>query len=159
MPDFTHFNSDGRPRMVDVSTKADTLRTAVASGQVLVSPETFRLIESGGMKKGDVLSCAQVAGIMAAKRTWELIPMCHPIPLTGVDIAFYMDESRWTVEITATARCTGATGVEMEALTAVSAAALTIYDMCKAVQRDIVIEQIRLESKSGGKSGDFKREA
>ena len=159
MADFSHFNGDGRPRMVDVSAKADTLRTAVASGRVLVNPETFRLIKSGGMKKGDVLACAQVAGIMAAKRTWELIPMCHPIPLTGVDLQFSMDESRWAVEITATTRCTGATGVEMEALTAVSAAALTIYDMCKAVQRDIVIQQIQLASKSGGKSGDFKREA
>ncbi len=157
MNDFTHFNSDGRARMVDVSEKSVTFRTAVASGRVLVNPETFRLIRSGGMKKGDVLGCAQIAGIMGAKRTSELIPMCHPVPLTGVDIHFTMDEETSSIEITATAKCSGVTGVEMEALTAVSTAALTIYDMCKAVQRDIVIDRIRLEQKSGGKSGDFHR--
>ena len=158
MAEFSHFNQAGRPRMVDVSAKADTVRTAVASGRVLVNPETLSLIRTGGMKKGDVLGCAQVAGIMAAKRTWEWIPMCHPILLSGVDIAFSLEEDPPPVAIPATARCTGATGVEMEALTAVSAAALTIYDMCKAVQRDMVIDAVRLERKTGGKSGDFIRE-
>ena len=158
MAEFSHFNQEGRPRMVDVSAKADTVRTAVATGRVLVNPETLGLIRTGGMKKGDVLGCAQVAGIMAAKRTWEWIPMCHPLLLSGVDIAFVLEENPPSVAITATVRCTGATGVEMEALTAVSAAALTIYDMCKAVQKDMVIEAVRLERKTGGKSGDFIRE-
>lgn len=156
MAEFTHFNDSGRARMVDVSTKSDTLRTAVAVGRVLVNEETFHLIRTGGMKKGDVLTVAQVAGIMAAKRTSEIIPMCHPVPLSGVDIDFTLNEKDLAVEIQATTRCTGATGVEMEALTAVSAAALTIYDMCKAVQRDIVIDHIHLLAKSGGKSGDYR---
>lgn len=159
MGELTHFNDQGRSRMVDVSAKADTVREALATGRVLVNEETFRLIQTGGMKKGDVLGCAQVAGIMAAKRTWELIPMCHPLPLTGVDLTFTLNEGELAVEIAAEARCTGPTGVEMEALTAVSAAALTIYDMCKAVQKDMVIDRIRLERKSGGKSGDYQREA
>ena len=158
MAEFTHFNDSGRARMVDVSAKGDTLRTAVAAGRVLVNPETFQLIRTGGMKKGDVLTVAQVAGIMAAKRTSEIIPMCHPVPLSGVDIDFTLNEQDLAVEIRATTRCTGATGVEMEALAAVSAAALTIYDMCKAVQRDIVIDRIRLLAKSGGKSGDYRAE-
>ena len=158
MAEFTHFNDSGRARMVDVSAKGDTLRTAVAAGRVLVNAETFRLIRTGGMKKGDVLTVAQVAGIMAAKRTSEIIPMCHPVALSGVDIDLTLNEADLAVEIQATARCTGATGVEMEALTAVSAAALTIYDMCKAVQRDIVIDYIRLLAKSGGKSGDYRAE-
>ena len=158
MEDFTHFNESGRARMVDVSGKAETARVAVACGRVLVSRETFELIRSGGMKKGDVLTTAQIGGVMGAKRTAELIPMCHNIPLSGVDIDFHMNEADLAVEITATAKCTGKTGVEMEALTAVSVAALTVYDMCKAVQRDMVIDGIRLLKKSGGKSGDFIRE-
>ncbi len=158
MEDFTHFNENGRARMVDVSDKAETARTAVAFGRVLVNAETFALIRSGGMKKGDVLGCAQIGGIMGAKRTSELIPMCHNVPLSGVNIDFSMNEADLAVEITATAKCSGQTGVEMEALTAVSVAALTVYDMCKAVQRDIVIDRICLLRKSGGKSGDFIRE-
>ena len=158
MEDFTHFNENGRARMVDVSDKAETARTAVAFGRVLVNAETFALIRSGGMKKGDVLGCAQIGGIMGAKRTSELIPMCHNVPLSGVNIDFSMNEADLAVEITATAKCSGQTGVEMEALTAVSVAALTVYDMCKAVQRDIVIDRICLLRKSGGKSGEFVRE-
>ena len=158
MEDFTHFNDTGRARMVDVSAKDETARRAVAYGRVLVNAETFALIRSGGLKKGDVLGCAQIGGIMAAKRTSELIPMCHNVPLSGVDIDFRMNEDDLAVEITATAKCSGQTGVEMEALTAVSVAALTVYDMCKAVQRDIVIDRICLLEKSGGKSGDFHRE-
>lgn len=155
MPDFTHFGESGRAKMVDVSAKDETVRTAAAAGRVLVSRETFELIRTGGMKKGDVLGTAQIAGIMAAKRTPDLIPMCHPILITGVDMSLELDEAELSVEITATVRCTGATGVEMEALTAVSAAALTVYDMCKAVQKDITISEIRLISKTGGKSGDY----
>lgn len=158
MDDFTHFNGSGRARMVDVSEKAETARTAVAFGRVLVRRDTFNLIRSGGMKKGDVLTTAQIGGIMGAKRTAEIIPMCHNIPLSGVDIEFHMNEDDLAVEITATAKCTGKTGVEMEALTAVSVAALTVYDMCKAVQRDMVIDGICLLKKSGGKSGEFTRE-
>ena len=158
MEDFTHFNENGRARMVDVSEKPETARTAVAFGRVLVNADTFALIRSGGMKKGDVLTTAQIGGIMGAKRTSEIIPMCHNVPLSGVDIDFRMNEDDLAVEITATAKCAGQTGVEMEALTAVSVAALTVYDMCKAVQRDIVIDRICLLRKSGGKSGDFVRE-
>jgi len=145
--------------MVDVSDKQATLREAVAGGAVYVSAETFGMIKRGEMKKGDVLAVAQVAGIMAAKRTPELIPMCHPIAITGVDISFALDEGRSVIEITATVRCKGETGVEMEALTAVSAAALTIYDMCKAVQKDIEISEIRLLQKTGGKSGQWDKES
>ena len=155
MPDLTHFNKEGRARMVDVSEKQATFREATATGTVSLSAETFGLIKRGEMKKGDVLAVAQVAGIMAAKRTPELIPMCHPIAITGVDISFAPDENQKTIGITATVRCKGETGVEMEALTAVSVAALTIYDMCKAVQKDIEINHIRLLKKSGGKSGDY----
>lgn len=157
MEDFSHFNEHGRARMVDVSEKADTVRTAVAYGRVLVNGETFRLIQSGGLKKGDVLTTAQIGGIMGAKRTADIIPMCHPIFLSGVDLDFRMDGQHSAVEIYATVKCTGATGVEMEALTAVSVAALTVYDMCKAVQRDIVIDKICLLKKTGGKSGEFLR--
>jgi cyclic pyranopterin phosphate synthase len=155
--DFTHFNEQGRARMVDVTEKAVTNRLAIARGRVLVNSETFRLIRSGGLKKGDVLTTAQIGGIMGAKRTFEIIPMCHPVPLSGVDLSFEMDEEALAVVITATTRCTGTTGVEMEALTAVSVAALTVYDMCKAVQRDMVIDGICLLKKSGGKSGVFER--
>lgn len=157
MSDLTHFNTQGRAKMVDVSGKNATLREAVARGRVLLSEETFRLITLGKIEKGDVLAVAQVAGIMAAKHTPDLIPMCHPIVLTGVDISFELDKENSAVTIEATARCTGETGVEMEALTAVSAAALTIYDMCKAVQKDIVIESIYLVKKTGGKSGIYQR--
>ena len=157
MSDFTHFNDKGLPRMVDVSEKFETSRTAVAAGRVLMNRETFELVKSGGMKKGDVISAAQIAGIMAAKRTPDLIPMCHTLLLSGVDMAFALNEADCAVDITATVRCTGQTGVEMEALTAVSVAALTVYDMCKAVQKDMEITDIRLLSKSGGKSGDFHR--
>ena len=158
MEDFTHFNEQGRARMVDVSEKAETARVAVARGRVLVNRDTFDLIRSGGLKKGDVLTTAQIGGIMGAKRTAELIPMCHNIALSGVDIDFVMNEADLAVVIMAAAKCAGKTGVEMEALTAVSVAALTVYDMCKAVQRDMVIDGICLVKKSGGKSGDFVRE-
>ena len=156
--DFTHFNGEGRARMVDVGEKEPTRRTAVAAGRVLVNRETFALIRSGGVKKGDVLTVAQIAGIMAAKHTPDWIPMCHPVPLSGVDLRLWLDEERLSVEIEATARCDGKTGVEMEALTAVSGAALTVYDMCKAVQRDMVIDGICLLSKTGGVHGDYYRE-
>lgn len=156
--DFTHFDDRGGSRMVDVGEKDVTVRTATAAARVLVSRETLALIRTGGMKKGDVLGVAQVAGIMGAKRTPELIPMCHPILLSGVDLDLTLDEQRCSVEIRATVRCTGRTGVEMEALTAVSAAALTVYDMCKAVQKDMVITDVRLLEKTGGVHGDFYRE-
>lgn len=154
--ELTHLNEQGRGRMVDVSEKADTVRTAVACGFVSMAPATAQLIRDGGIAKGDVLAVAQVAGIMAAKKTAELIPMCHPLPLTAVDIRFEVQENGVSIE--ATAKCTGKTGVEMEALTAVSAAALTVYDMCKAVQKDMVIEQVYLLEKTGGKSGTYRRE-
>ena len=156
--DFTHFDERGNARMVNVGEKTETKRTAVAAGRVLVNRATFDLIRSGGVKKGDVLTVAQIAGIMGAKRTPELIPMCHPVALTGVELALYLNEEMLSVEIEATAGCTGKTGVEMEALTAVATAALTVYDMCKAVQRDMVIDDIRLLKKSGGASGEFIRE-
>lgn len=156
--DFTHFNEEGRAKMVDVGDKPDTQRVAVAAGRVLVSPETFELIRSGGMKKGDVLTVAQVAGVMGAKRTPDIIPMCHPVAISGIDLSLHLDERRCSVEITASVSCGGKTGVEMEALSAVSIAALTVYDMCKAVQKDMEITDIRLLEKSGGVHGDFKRE-
>ena len=158
MADFSHFNENGRARMVDVSEKSETNRTAVAAGRGSVNEETFHLIKTGGMKKGDVLATAQIAGIVGAKRTPDVIPMCHPIMISGVDIDFNLNEEELAVEICATAKCTGVTGVEMEALTAVSVAALTVYDMCKAVQKDMVISDIRLLKKTGGKSGEFVRE-
>lgn len=157
MKEFTHFNGQGRAKMVDVGTKELTCRTAIAAGRVLVSPETFKLLQRGGMKKGDVLTVAQIAGIMGAKRTPDLIPMCHPILIDGIDMELTLDEGRCSVEIQATVSCAGRTGVEMEALTAVSAAALTVYDMCKAVQKDILITDIRLLEKTGGVHGDFHR--
>lgn len=156
--DFTHFDDRGKARMVDVGEKAPTHRTATAAARVLVSPETFALIRSGGMKKGDVLTVAQIAGIMGAKRTPELVPMCHPILLQGVDLSLSLDEERCAVDIRAKVRCEGKTGVEMEALTAASVAALTVYDMCKAVQKDMVITDVCLLEKSGGVHGDFHRE-
>jgi cyclic pyranopterin phosphate synthase len=139
--------------MVDVSAKASTLREAEASGRVRVNPATYELIKSGGLKKGDVLSIARIAGIMGAKRVPDLIPLCHPVLISGVEVSLVLGYN--SVEISAAVTCGGQTGVEMEALTAVAAAALTVYDMCKAVQRDIVIEDIHLVRKSGGKSGDF----
>ena len=154
--ELTHFNEQGRARMVDVSEKAVTCRTAKAAGRVWMNPETLEKVRQGSMAKGDVLAVAQVAGIMAAKRTWELIPMCHPLPLTSINITFAFQDN--ALDIQAQVKCSGETGVEMEALTAVSAAALTVYDMCKAVQRDMVIDQIRLLEKTGGKSGVFRRE-
>lgn len=156
--DFTHFNAEGRAKMVDVGAKDVTRRTAVAAGRVLVSPETLALIQSGGMKKGDVLTVAQIAGVMGAKATPSLIPMCHPTLIDGIDLSLRLDEARGSVEIEARVTCAGRTGVEMEALTAVSAACLTVYDMCKAVQRDMVISDIRLLEKHGGVHGDFQRE-
>lgn len=158
MSKLTHFNDDGRARMVDVSNKQVTTREAVAGGTVLMNAPTFNHVMRGEMKKGDVLAVAQVAGVMAAKKTSDLIPMCHPIAITGVDISYVCDEVRNAIDITATVRCKGETGVEMEALTAVSATALTIYDMCKAAQKDIEITDIRLLKKTGGKSGDWTAE-
>lgn len=157
MEDFTHFNGQGRARMVDVGGKAPSRRTAVAGARIFVNQETFALLRSGGMKKGDVLAVAQIAGIMGAKRTSDLIPMCHPVLVDGIDLSLTLDEARCCVEITAAVTCGGRTGVEMEALTAASTAALTVYDMCKAVQRDIVISDIRLLEKTGGVHGDFQR--
>ncbi len=159
MGDFTHFNEQGRARMVDVGEKPPTVRRAVAAGRVLVNEATFALIRSGGVKKGDVLTVAQIAGVMGAKRTPELIPMCHPVLVDGIDLDLSLDERRCSVEIRASVSCDGRTGVEMEALTAASVAALTVYDMCKAVQKDMVITDIRLIDKTGGVHGDFHREA
>lgn len=156
---LTHFDEHGRAQMVDVGHKADTRREAIARGRVLMQPETLSLIQQGDIAKGDVLGVAQVAGIMAAKRTHELIPMCHPLPLTHVSLDFApqtgLEAGLAVIEIRATVRTTGKTGVEMEALTAVSVAGLTIYDMCKAVDRAMRIEAVRLVRKSGGKSGDI----
>ena len=157
MADFTHFNEQGRAKMVDVGEKPVTVRTAVAAARVLVNEQTFALIRSGGMKKGDVLTVAQIAGVMGAKRTPELIPMCHPILIDGIDLKLTLDEARCAVEIRASVSCAGRTGVEMEALTAAATAALTVYDMCKAVQKDMVITDLRLISKSGGVHGDYER--
>ena len=159
MGELTHFNEQGRAKMVDVTEKAVTRRTAAAAGEVRMAPETLDKIKKGAVKKGDVLAVAQVAGIQAAKHNWELIPMCHPLPLTGIDISFARSDEPCMVEIRAAVACTGVTGVEMEALTAVSVAALTIYDMCKAVQKDMRITNIRLLEKTGGKSGDYRLEA
>lgn len=158
MEDFTHFDDRGQARMVDVGEKAPTHRRALAGARVYVSRDTLALIRDGGMKKGDVLAVAQVAGIMGAKRTAELIPMCHPVQVEGIDLTLTLDQARCCVDIRAAVRCDGRTGVEMEALTAVSAAALTVYDMCKAVQRDMVISDVRLLEKTGGVHGDFIRE-
>jgi len=161
---LTHFNEEGRARMVDVSEKAHTSRKAVANGEVFMLPETLRLIKEGQIKKGDVLAVAQVAGIMGAKRTHEVIPMCHPLLLTGVDISFQVNEDPSSetglssITVNATVKVTGQTGVEMEALTAVSMAVLTIYDMCKAVDKGMYFNNIGLLHKSGGKSGTFEKE-
>jgi len=155
---LTHLDDAGRPRMVDVTGKAETARIAIAKGLVRMQPATFQLIKRGGTAKGDVLSVAQLAGIIAAKKTPDLIPLCHPILIGNVSIDFTPDEANSTVEIAATVESTGQTGVEMEALTAVAVTALTIYDMCKAVDRAMKIENIRLVKKSGGKSGTIELE-
>ena len=156
MSGLTHLDAEGRARMVDVSAKDETERIAVAAGSVLMQPATLMLIQSGGVAKGDVLAVARLAGIMAAKRTADLIPLCHPLALTAVEVELVCDPARASVDITATCRVTGRTGVEMEALTAVSVAALTIYDMCKAVDRGMRIADVRLMHKSGGKSGTYE---
>ncbi|CAJ1001693.1 MULTISPECIES: cyclic pyranopterin monophosphate synthase MoaC [Brevibacillus] len=153
---LTHFNDQQRARMVDISDKKETRREAVAKSRITMKPETLDRIRQGRVSKGDVLAVAQVAGVMAAKKTWELIPMCHPLPLTGVDISFAFVAPD-TLEVEATVKTTGKTGVEMEALTAVSAAALTVYDMCKAMDKGMVIGPTCLMSKTGGKSGDYHR--
>ncbi len=159
MSDLTHFDADGNARMVDVSAKDATDRTATARGSVLMQPETAALIRDRGVKKGDVLSVAQLAGIMGAKRTPDLIPLCHPLSLSAVEVTLALaDDGRDAVDITATCKLTGSTGVEMEALTAVAVAALTVYDMCKAVDRGMKITDIRLVHKAGGKSGTFEAE-
>jgi cyclic pyranopterin phosphate synthase len=155
MSSLTHLDGQGKAHMVDVTDKAPSVREATAAGEVLMRPETLALIQSDGLPKGDVLAVARVAGIMAAKRTPDLIPLCHPLPITQVSVDFAFDEPRSAIVIQARAKCTGVTGVEMEALTAVSMAALTIYDMCKAVDRGMRIEHIRLLRKSGGRSGEI----
>ncbi|HWO73859.1 MAG TPA: cyclic pyranopterin monophosphate synthase MoaC [Dehalococcoidia bacterium] len=155
---LSHIDAAGRARMVDVTAKEETVRVAVAKGRVVMRPETLALLQRGEIAKGNVLTTAQIAGTMAAKKTHELIPMCHPLLLTGIDVFLEPDEAGNAVEITATVRTTGRTGVEMEALTAVSVAALTVYDMCKAVDRGMRIEAVRLVSKTGGKSGDWQAE-
>ncbi len=155
MADLTHFTNDGRPQMVNVGAKQLTDRTAVAAGRVRMAPETFARIKQRGLKKGDVLSVAQLAGIMGAKKTSDLIPLCHPLSLSHVDVQLILNDREQSVDIQADCRLNGQTGVEMEALTAVSVAALTVYDMCKAIDKAMVIEHIRLIHKSGGKSGRF----
>jgi len=152
---LTHFDERGAAHMVDVAAKAETHRVAVAGGSIRMLPGTFALVKSGTAKKGDVLGIARVAAIQAAKRTSDLIPLCHPVPLTSVSIDFSLDEAASRVDCRATVECTARTGVEMEALTAVQVALLTIYDMCKAVDRGMTMESIRLLEKRGGKSGDY----
>jgi len=156
--EFTHFNEYGKAKMVSVGDKADTKRIAVARGTIVMDPATLKMIVDQTHKKGDVLSVAQIAGIMGAKKTSDLIPMCHPIFISGADLEFIIDESNSAVHIVATVKTVGKTGIEMEALTAVSTAALTIYDMCKAVDRSMVIENICLLEKMGGKSGHYIRQ-
>ncbi len=160
MADFTHFNEEGRAKMVDVSDKPETARTAIARSSITVSNEIYQKITNHEMKKGDVLAVAQVAAVMAAKKTWDIIPMCHPIPLTGVNVRFSWEEvqQQYILHIEASVKTKGSTGVEMEALTAASVCALTVYDMCKAVDKGMVIGPTYLIEKTGGKNGDFKRE-
>jgi cyclic pyranopterin phosphate synthase len=160
MAEFTHFNEEGRAKMVDVSDKPVTARTALAGSSITVSKEIYGKITNNEMKKGDVLAVAQVAAVMAAKKTWEIITMCHPIPLTGINISFTWEQKnieQYTLRIAAAVKTKGNTGVEMEALTAASVCALTVYDMCKAVDKGMVIGPTYLVEKSGGKNGDFKR--
>lgn len=156
MTDFTHFDDKGQAHMVDVGAKDVTERTATAAGSVVMAPETLALIRDGGVKKGDVLSVARLAGIMGAKRTPDLIPLCHPLALTSVAVELRLNEAGNAVEIEATCKLKGKTGVEMEALTAVSIAALTVYDMAKAVDKGMRIENVRLLHKAGGKSGEYR---
>lgn len=157
MRDLSHIDDYGKAHMVDVGDKPDTVREARARGAVVMQPSTLELIQRNALQKGDVLAVAKIAGIMAAKRTSELIPLCHPLPLTSVDLTFGLDPSVGRIDIESVARVTGKTGVEMEALTAVAAAALTVYDMCKAVDREMCITDIRLIEKQGGRSGFFHR--
>ena len=162
MSELTHFNVDGRAKMVDVTEKSVTQRTAIASGKVYMQPETLKRIQEGKIAKGDVLAVAQVAGIMGAKKTPDIIPMCHPLLLTGVDISFTEypepdENGMCTIGISATVKVGGQTGVEMEGLTAVAIAALTIYDMCKAIDKGMILSEICLEEKTGGKSGTYTR--
>ena len=157
MQNLTHLDKQGRAKMVDVTDKPSTRREAVAVGLILMKPETLRLIQNKKVSKGDVLSVARVAGIMAAKKTGELIPMCHPLNITAVNIDFNLDNKKNTINIEAQVKITGQTGVEMEALTAVTVAALTIYDMCKSVDKEMVIRDIMLLEKRGGRSGVYKR--
>ena len=159
MSELTHLDKDGRASMVDVGHKDTTTREAVAEGSVCMAPATLAAIRDGAVPKGDVLSSARIAGIMAAKRTPDLIPLCHPLPLTKIAVDFQIDEENSRVTITATVRCRGRTGVEMEALTAVSVAALTIYDMAKALEKTMTIGNVQLLHKSGGRSGDWQRSA
>jgi cyclic pyranopterin phosphate synthase len=153
---LTHFDERGAARMVDVGGKDETHRVAVAEGEIAMKPETLALVASGTAKKGDVLGVARIAAIQAAKRTSDLIPLCHPVPLTSVSVDFSLDEKQSIVRCRVSAECSGKTGVEMEALTAVSVALLTVYDMCKAVDRGMTISKVRLLEKSGGKSGSFR---
>ena len=154
---LTHFDEAGKARMVDVTAKPDSDRQAVAAGRIVMKPATLDLVRQGAMGKGDVLGVAQVAGIMGAKKTWDLIPMCHPLLLTGVKLELAINDEANAIDIIATVKTRGQTGVEMEALTAVSVAALTVYDMCKAVDKDMTVEYVRLTAKSGGKSGEYIR--
>ncbi len=158
MKELTHFDNQGRAVMVDVGAKAETRRVAIATGRIAMQPDTLAMIQAGNAKKGDVLGVARLAGIMGAKRTSDLIPLCHPIPLTKVGVDFAIDVAGNAVDCTATAETVGRTGVEMEALTAVQVALLTIYDMCKAVDRGMVIGPVRLLEKLGGKSGHWRSE-
>ncbi len=157
MDQLSHVDTDGKARMVDVGDKPDTVREARARGAIVMQPTTLELIQRNAVQKGDVLAVAKIAGIMAAKRTPELIPLCHPLPLTTVDLTFQFNAQEAQIDIESMARVTGKTGVEMEALTAVAAAALTVYDMCKAVDRDMRITNIRLIEKRGGRSGTYHR--
>lgn len=160
MAEFTHFNEEGRAKMVDISEKPETARNALAHSSITVCKEIFEKITNNEMKKGDVLAVAQVAAIMAAKKTWEIVPMCHPIPLTGINVSFFWENhhaTEYKLVIEASVKTVGNTGVEMEALTAASICALTVYDMCKAVDKGMVIGPTYLVEKTGGKNGDFKR--
>jgi cyclic pyranopterin monophosphate synthase len=161
MAEFTHFNEEGRAKMVDVSDKPETVRTALAQSSIRLNKDIYEKITNQTMKKGDVLAVAQVAAVMACKKTWDIIPMCHPIPLTGIDLTFSweaVNDDDYTLHIYSTVKTKGNTGVEMEALTAASVCALTVYDMCKAVDKGMVIGPTYLVEKTGGKNGDFKRE-
>ncbi|WP_320175014.1 cyclic pyranopterin monophosphate synthase MoaC [Maridesulfovibrio sp.] len=158
MSEFSHIDAEGNATMVDVAAKADTKRTAIAKGRVILNEETFNLLKHQALPKGDALASAKIAGIMGAKETHRLIPLCHPIALSYVDVRFAINDDELTIEVEGEARCTGKTGVEMEALVAVQVACATIYDMCKAVQKDVIISDVRLVYKEGGKSGVFKAE-